>query len=50
MMETKLWTSPPIREKVHIIFKLFMYYNTWTWVFLKLRIMDGLIVHYISPF
>jgi hypothetical protein len=30
MMETRLWTSPPVQEKVHIIFTLFMYYNTWT--------------------
>jgi hypothetical protein len=30
MMETRLRTSPHIQEKVHIIFKLFMYYNTHT--------------------
>ena len=30
MMETKWWTSPLVQEKVHIIFKLFMSYNTWT--------------------
>ena len=26
-METRLWTSPHVEEKVHIIFKLFMYYK-----------------------
>ena len=29
-METKLWMSPPVQEKVHVIFKLLMYYNTQT--------------------
>ena len=30
MTETRLWTKPPVQEKVHIIFKLIMYYKTWT--------------------
>ena len=29
-METKLWMSLPVQEKVHVIFKLLMYYNTQT--------------------
>ena len=29
-METRLWTSPPIQEKVRIIFKLSMYFTAQT--------------------
>ena len=47
MMETKLWESNPVQEKVQIIFKLLIYY-------VQIRNlscnMDGLDVHYINPF
>ncbi len=48
MMETKLWTSPHVQEKVRISFKFLVYYNTWICSNQKLlRIMDGLNVHYV---
>ena len=51
MMETKLWTSPHVKEKVHIIlnYSCIMIHRH---VQIKnlLCIMDGLNVHYITPF
>ena len=45
--------EPPVQEKVHIIFILLMYYNTYgprhAQIKKLLRIMDGLNVHYITP-
>jgi hypothetical protein len=51
MMETRLWTSPPVQEKVHIILDFSCITIHEHVQFEKLlRIMDGLNVHYITPF
>ena len=49
-MEIRLWTSPPVQEKVHIIFKCITIHRHVQIKKIKLRTMAGLNVHYITPF